>query len=80
MSALFERHKIVHEVHWKGRREKCVHSHKKIKNNKRLNQVGIALDFLMQNNIHLNLPIRLKCENISPPGTYSITMYKLELS
>lgn len=25
-------------------------------------------------NSHLNLPIRLKCENISPPGTYSITM------
>lgn len=30
--------------------------------------------------LYLNLPIRLKCENISPPGTYSITMYKLELS
>ncbi len=28
----------------------------------------------------LNLPILLKCENISPPGTNSITMYRLELS
>lgn len=24
--------------------------------------------------LYLNLPIRLRCENISPPGTYSITM------
>ena len=29
---------------------------------------------------YLNLPIFLRCENISPPGTYSRTMYKLELS
>lgn len=29
---------------------------------------------------HLNLPILLKCENISPPGTYSITIYRLVLS
>lgn len=29
---------------------------------------------------HLNLPIRRRCENISPPGTYSMTMYKFELS
>lgn len=29
---------------------------------------------------YLNLPILLRCENISPPGTYSITIYKLELS
>ena len=29
---------------------------------------------------HLNLPIRRRYENISPPGTYSMTMYKFELS
>lgn len=29
---------------------------------------------------YLNLPILLKCENISPPGTYSITIYRLLLS
>ena len=29
---------------------------------------------------YLNRPIFRKCENISPPGTYSRTMYKLELS
>ena len=29
---------------------------------------------------YLNLPIFLRWENISPPGTYSNTMYKLELS
>jgi hypothetical protein len=29
---------------------------------------------------HLNLPIRRKWENISPPGTYSMTMYKFVLS
>ena len=29
---------------------------------------------------YLNRPIRLKCENISPPGTNSITIYKFELS
>ena len=27
-----------------------------------------------QAHAHLNLPIRLRCENISPPGTYSITI------
>lgn len=29
---------------------------------------------------YLNLPILLKCENISPPGTYSIIIYRLLLS
>lgn len=29
---------------------------------------------------YLNLPIRRKWENISPPATYSMTMYKFELS
>ena len=29
---------------------------------------------------YLNLPIRLRCENISPPVTNSKTIYKLELS
>ena len=29
---------------------------------------------------HLNLPMRLRWENISPPSTNSNTMYKLELS
>lgn len=29
---------------------------------------------------YLNRPILRRCENISPPGTYSRTMYKLELS
>ena len=29
---------------------------------------------------YLNRPILRKCENISPPGTYSSTMYKYVLS
>ena len=29
---------------------------------------------------YLKRPIFLKCENISPPGTYSSIMYRLELS
>lgn len=29
---------------------------------------------------HLNLPIRRRWENISPPAMYSITMYRFELS
>jgi len=33
-----------------------------------------------QNVIHLNRPILLRWENISPPPTNSNTMYRLELS
>ena len=33
-----------------------------------------------KNIFYLNLPILLRWLNISPPGTYSIIMYKLELS
>ena len=41
----------------------------------------IILTYLMYFvHTHLNLPIRLRCENISPPGTNSKTMYKFELS
>lgn len=29
---------------------------------------------------YLNLPLFRRCENISPPGTYSNTIYKLEKS
>ena len=32
------------------------------------------------NYTNLNRPILLRCENISPPGTNSNSMYKLELS
>ena len=31
-------------------------------------------------NTYLNLPIFLRCENISPPGIYSRTIYKLLVS
>lgn len=37
-------------------------------------------DGVNQKSAYLNLPILLRCENISPPGTYSIIMYRLLLS
>ena len=36
--------------------------------------------FWMYLGTYLKRPIFLKCENISPPGTYSSIMYRLELS
>ena len=51
-----------------------------IQGNTFLNYIKIETLFVTRSDGHLNLPIRLRCENISPPGTYSITMYKLELS
>ena len=41
---------------------------------------GVFVQGLLYLGTYLKRPIFLKCENISPPGTYSSIMYRLELS
>lgn len=52
----------------------------KKKKKKRLQKIQMDQDEAEVRRAHLNRPILLKCENISPPGTYSMIIYRLLLS